>query len=236
MNDIKPKENKSRYVRALTVLSVAVIFVMIALCVYFVSKYNLTLSNIGTVAEYISGGTLTLVLLFIGLNILRSFTMVFPPAVLYVLAGMVFGDFFTAVAVNAIASVFSLFLPYYIGKITGIETVSYLREKFSSVRKLDDFAGSNSFAVVFFVKVGLIPSDLSSLIFGAMNIHFGTYFLSSNLAMLVLNLLWTLLGVKGDFSDPRSYIYALPAVVFAVLAVAALGLYAKKKNKESIKK
>ena len=83
---------------------------------------------------------------------------------------------------------------------------------------------------------GLMPSDLSSLIFGAMNIPFGKYFIASNLGLLILNVLWSLLGAKGDLSNPLSYLYALPALVFALLASVIMSKRQKKKQLNSNKK
>lgn len=92
------------------------------------------------------------------------------------------------------------------------------------------FSVVKSFALVFIFKAGgLLPSDLSSLIFGAMNIPFGKYFVVSNLGLLILNLLWTIVGTKGDLSNPYSYLYALPALLFAIVASVVLTLRKKKK-------
>ena len=85
------------------------------------------------------------------------------------------------------------------------------------------------FEVLVFKAGGFLPSDLSSLLFGAMNIQFRSYFFASNLGMLVLNVLWTLVGFKGDLSNPLSFLYALPALVFAVLAAIGMSVYKKKK-------
>ena len=107
-----------------------------------------------------------------------------------------------------------------------------LKGRFKAVKKLDDFAGENSFLVVLIFKAGgLMPSDLSSLIFGAMDIPFRQYFIASNLGMLVLNVLWTLVGFKGDLTNPLSFLYALPALLFAVGAAVFMAVREKKKNK-----
>lgn len=104
--------------------------------------------------------------------------------------------------------------------------------RFKAIKKLDEFAGKNSFALVFVFKAsGLMPSDLSSLIFGAMNIPFDKYFVASNLGLLIINDLWTLLGTKGDLSNPLSYLYALPALVFAILASIIIS---KRQKKEAL--
>ena len=108
--------------------------------------------------------------------------------------------------------------------------VNALKGRFKAIKKLDDFAGENSFAVVFIFKAGgLMPSDLSSLIFGAMNIPFSKYFIASNLGLLVLNVLWTLLGAKGDLSNPFTFLYALPALLFAIIASVVMS---KRKTKK----
>lgn len=74
--------------------------------------------------------------------------------------------------------------------------------------------------------------DLSSLVFGALNIPFGKYFIASNIGTLVLNILWTIVGAKGDLSNPLSYLYALPALVFVIGAAVYLSLRQKKMNKQ----
>jgi uncharacterized membrane protein YdjX (TVP38/TMEM64 family) len=75
-----------------------------------------------------------------------------------------------------------------------------------------------------------MPSDLSSLIFGAMKIPFGKSIIASNLGMLVLNVLWSLLGAKGDLSNPFTFLYALPALLFAILASVLMSKRQKKKE------
>ena len=73
-----------------------------------------------------------------------------------------------------------------------------------------------------------MPSDLNSLVFGAMNLPFGKYFLSSNISLLILDILWTLLGYYGSLTDPLSYLFILPAVIMAVIGTVYLGRNAKK--------
>ena len=157
--------------------------------------------------------------------------MLFPPAVLYVLSGIVFDDYLTAFVVNFIATACSLILPYFLGRFTGSDMVDALKGRFKAIRKLDSFADENSFSVVLIFKAGgFIPSDLSSLIFGALKIPFGKYFVAANLGMLVLNVLWSLVGVYGDLSNPLSFLYALPALLFAL--GASIFLAKRQKNKK----
>lgn len=238
MNETKTKSKYEKVIKVLQILSFVFMLGMLVACVVFLSKNNISVSNVDALTKYLTGGTLTVALIIIGFSIVKSFALIFPPAVLFVLSGIVFGDLKTAVLVNCVASALSLILPYFLGRFMGMEMVESLKKRFKAIKKLDDFTGENSFAVVFVFKAGgLMPSDLSSLIFGAMNIPFGKYFLASNLGLLVLNVLWSLLGAKGDLSNPLSYLYALPALVFAILASVLMSKRQKKKqlseNKEN---
>lgn len=230
MAEAKSGDKYGRIVKILQVLSIAFMLSMVVVCVVFLKKNNISVSNVSALTQYLTGGTLTIALIIIGFSVVKSFALIFPPAVLFVLSGIVFDNMLTAVLVNAVATAFSLVLPYFLGKFMGMEMVNSLKKRFKAIKKLDDFTGANSFSIVLIFKAGgLMPSDLSSLIFGAMNIPFGKYFLASNMGLLVLNILWTLLGDKGDLSNPFTFLYALPALLFAILASVIMSKGQKKK-------
>ncbi len=220
-----------KLVKILQVFSFLFMAAMLTVCIVFMAKNHISVKTADQLTLYLSGGVFTVALILIGFSIVKSFALIFPPAILFVLSGMVFDSFLLAVFVNFIATALSLILPYYLGRFTGRQMIEALTGRFKAIKKIDDFADANSFALVFIFKAGgLMPSDLSSLIFGAMNIPFGKYFIASNLGMLILNVLWTLLGSKGDLSNPFSYLYALPALVFAVVASVVMNKIKKKKQ------
>ena len=230
MAEVKSGDKYGKIVKILQILSIVFMLFMVVACVIFLKKNNISVSNVDALTQYLTGGTLTIALIIIGFSVVKSFALIFPPAVLFVLSGIVFENMLTAVLVNAIATASSLILPYFLGRFMGIEMVNSLKKRFKAIKKLDDFTGANSFSVVLIFKAGgLMPSDLSSLIFGAMNIPFTKYFIASNMGLLVLNVLWTLLGAKGDLSNPFTFLYALPALLFAILASVIMSKRQKKK-------
>lgn len=227
----KSEKNYAGIIKILQIVSFVIMIAMVILCVIFLKKNNISVKNVDALIQYLTGGTFTVALIIIGFCVIKSFALVFPPAVLFIVSGMIFENFLTAVLVNAIANACSLILPYYLGRFMGKDLVESLKGKFKTVKKLDDFTDSNSFAVVLIFKAGgFIPSDLSSLIFGSLNIPFGKYFIASNLGMLLLNVLWGLVGAKGDLANPLTFLYALPAMIFAALASVFMGIYKKKKQ------
>lgn len=218
-------------IKIMQIISFIFMIGMVVLCIVFMQKNNISVKNVDALTQYLTGGTLTIALIITAFSVVKSFALIFPPAVLFVLSGIVFDDLWTAVLVNFVATGCSLILPYFLGRFMGADMVDSLKGRFKAIKKLDSFAGENSFAVVFIFKAGgLMPSDLSSLIFGAMKIPFGKYFLASNLGMLVLNVLWSILGAKGDLSNPFTFLYALPALLFAILASVLMSKKQKKKQ------
>ena len=206
--------------------------VMLVVMVILMIKYNITPANADELSTYFQGGAVTIAVLMIVISVAKSFALVFPPALLFAISGNVFENFWVAVAVNFVGNALSMLLTYFLGRFTGKSMVDTLKQKFPKVKKIDDFTEANQSAVVFCIKAsGLLPSDLSSVLFGAMNISFPKYLIAANLGMLPIDILWTLLGYKGDVSNPFSLLYILPIPVFAVFATVLMKKMSNKKNK-----
>ncbi len=223
------KKRYDRLIKGLQIAAGVFMLAMAAAIVYLMAKYHISVKNADQIAGLLSGGAFTVALLIIAFSVVKSFALIFPPAVIYAVSGIFFENYFAAVSVNLIATALSLILPYFLGRFTGKDMADSLRQRFPKIAKLDQFAGENGFALVFVVKAsGMLPCDLSSLLFGAVDLPFPKYFLAANLGMLPLNILWTLLGNQGDLSNPLSFLYVLPILVFAVAAAFVMKRYTKR--------
>lgn len=223
------KKNYDKLVKGLQIAAGVFILAMAAVIVYLMAKYHISVKNADQIAGMLTGGAFTVALIVIAFSVVKSFALIFPPAVIYAVSGIFFDNYFVAVLVNLIATALSLVLPYFLGRFTGRGMVESLKRRFPKIGKLDQFAGENEFALVFVVKAsGMLPCDLSSLLFGAIDLPFPKYFLAANLGMLPLNILWTLLGNKGDLSNPLSFLYVLPILVFAVAAAFLMKRFSNK--------
>lgn len=229
MRGLAEKKNYDRLVRGLQIAALVFMLVMAGVIVFFMSKYHISVKNADQLAGMLTGGAFTVALILILFSVVKSFALIFPPAVIFAVSGIFFENYFAAVAVNLVATALSLALPYYLGRFTGKGMLDSLKKRFPKIARLDAFADANEFAVVFVVKAsGMLPCDLTSLIFGAMDMSLRKYFLASNLGMLPLNILWTLLGNKGDLSNPLSFLYVLPILLFAVAAAFAMKRFSNK--------
>ena len=214
-------EKATNYDKLIKVLQIAAGVFMAAMVItmlVLMNKFDISVENAAEISSFIKGGTLTVSLIIIAFTVIKSFALVFPPAVIFAVSGLLFDNLYLAIAVNFIGVALSMILPYYLGKFAGKDLLDSLKERFPKIKKLDDFAGKNEFMVVYVVKAaGVVPSDLMNVIYGAMNVNFTKFFIASNLGMLPFNILFTLLANKGDLSNPYSLLYILPIPVFVVI-------------------
>jgi uncharacterized membrane protein YdjX (TVP38/TMEM64 family) len=229
------KKDYGKLVKSLQITAVIFMVAMMVFCVYLVRKYDISVKNIDAVKSMISGSTTAVAAGIILFSIIKSFALVFPFAVVFAVSGLFFENIWTALLVSFLSAVLSLALPYFLGRFTGKSMLETLSRRFKKIKKLDEFAGANEFAVVACMKAtGILANDLSSLIFGAMNISFKNYMIASIIGLLPLVIMYTCLGAYGDLKDPKSYLLLLPIVVFALLSsMAAKKLSAKSAAKKS---
>lgn len=229
--------NKEKLIKALQILSIVFIVGMVIAGVILMKKYDISVKNAAAFKEMLQGNIIKVAAIIILVNFIKSFALVITPSLIFVICGIVFDDLWVAIVVSMLCIATSIPVPFFLGKFTGSGMAEKLRNKYPKIKKLDEFADDNSFMVVFLVKAtGLIPSDVSSMIFGAMGIDFKKFFAATNLGEIPIIVLWCLLGNKGSFSDPKTFLYVIPVIVFALLASLFMKMWTDKKSKEKAEK
>ena len=231
------KKSNEKLIKILQIAAVVFMLTMVGTMLVLMNKFDISIENAAELSTYIKGGTLTVGLIIIAFTVIKSFALVFPPAVIFAVSGLLIDNLWVAILVNFIGVALSVIMPYYLGRFTGKDMLDTLKEKFPKIKKLDDFAGKNEFMVVYVVKAsGVIPSDLMNVVYGAMNINFMKYFIASNIGMLPFNILFTLLANKGDLSNPYSLLYIIPIPVFVVImSIVVKKMTKKNEAKENVK-
>ena len=116
--------------------------------------------------------------------------------------------------------------------------VDTLKGRFKAIKKLDDFAGANEAQTTFVVKLsGLLPGDLSSLLFGAMGTSYKSFMIGANLGMFPLCLVYTGFGCALKSVGEKPWLTAIPVVAIVVFVLIS-SLITKKmieKNKKAQK-
>lgn len=228
---MEEKKNYEKLIKALQIVSIIFILGMLIAGLILVKKYDISVSNAAQFKEWLNGSVLTVALIIIAFTFVKAFALVITPSIVFVVSGIVFEKLWVAIVVNMIAIAVSITIPYYLGRFTGKGMADTLKNRFPKIKKFDEFAEENGFMVVFLIKVtGLIPSDASSMIIGAMGIDFKKFFLATNLGEFPLIVLWSIFGHYGKFSDPKTILYIVPVIVFAVLASFFLKWWTNKKS------
>lgn len=232
------KKDYGKLIKVLQIATGILLVAFVVIGIWLIQKYNIKVSNIKNLSEMITGGALTVSLILIGISVVKSFTLVFPPAVLMSICGYMLPNAFLAFGVNLISVFLSLSIPYFLGRFTGAGMVDTLSRKFKAIRKIDDFAGTNEIRLTAIFKfAGLLPGDLSSLLFGAMNISYKNYMIGANLGNLPLVAAYTAFGYVLKNVGEKPWVAAIPVVIIIVFLLIASVLTKKmiadnKKNAE----
>ena len=227
---MKENKNYEKLVKTLQIAAIVFMLGMLIAMLIVMNKFDISIENAAELSKYITGGTLTVALIIIAFTVVKSFALVFPPAVIFAVSGLIIDNVWLAIGINIIGVALSVILPYYFGRFAGKDLLDSLKNKFPKIKKLDDFAGQNEFMVVYVVKAsGVVPSDLMSVIYGAMGVNFFKFFIASNLGMLPFNILFTLLANKGDLSNPYTLLYIIPIPIFVVI----MSIVVKRMTKKS---
>lgn len=216
------EKNYGKLVKALQIVAGVFMVAMVVLCIILIQKYDIKVSNIPELSQKITGGTVTIALGIILFSVVKSFALVFPPAVIFAICGYLMPNYWLALLINLISVFLSLSIPYFLGRFTGASMVDTLKGKFKALKKLDDFAGVNEMQMTFAVKLsGILPGDLSSLVFGAMGISYKNYMVGANLGMLPLAIVYTLFGCALKSIGEKPWLAAIPVVVIIVFILIA---------------
>lgn len=216
------KKDYSKLVKIMQIATGVLLVVFVAVGIYLINKYNIKVSNIKNLSQMITGGTLMVSLIIIGVSVVKSFALVFPPAVIFSICGYMLPNLPLAIVVNLISVFLSLSIPYFLGKFTGAGMVDTLSKKFKAIKKIDDFAGTNEVKLTAVFKfAGILPGDLSSLLFGAMNISYKNYMIGSNIGNLPLVVAYSLFGYVLKNVGEKPWVVAIPIVIIVVFLLIA---------------
>ena len=154
---------------------------------------------------------------------LKSISVVFPIAALYLASGKLFAPLL-AVGINLLGTAIALTIPYCIGRFAGREFAEKLIQKYPKVKQIDQFQQENVTFVSYIVKVvGFIPADVSSMVLGSMHVAYGRYLLGGVLGMAPVMLAITCLG--HTVTEPGSPAFIASAVATVAISVGSILLY-----------
>lgn len=226
---------KDRKQRMMTVLLYLMRILPIVLIVAVVISYFLFGKDLSLdmVIDYVPRYPLAAaVIVVIGYG-LKSLSVFFPLAVIYVAVGNMFPAPF-ALLINLIGLVVCFTLPYSIGSYFGQDFIKRLEKKYPKIQHIIEYEMENQTFFVFFIKkVGIIPGDISSMLLGALNIRYPNYLIGVLLASVPTMVATTFLGVTLDDPGSPGFILSVVSTILILLITFFLCLrHRKKQGKE----
>lgn len=218
-------DSKDKLIKIMQILSGIFMVAMIVACFILMKKYNIKVTEIPNLAKKIQEFNINPLIIPVAIilfSVVKSFALVFPPAVVFAICGYLIPNYWVALAINIVSVWLSLIAPYFLGRFTGAGMVDSLKKRFKAVKKIDDFKGANEMMMTFAIKLsGAIPSDLSSLLFGAINVSFRNYIIGACLGMVPLAVVYTLFGVALKNVAEALWVAAIPVAIIVVFVLIA---------------
>ena len=186
--------------------------------------------GVGTILRYAPKNLYLAALVFMGLFVLKSLSVVFDMKLIYIAAGLYF-PLPAALAVNIAGTVAEAAIPYLEGRLGGTGALQALLEKWPKLQKIQTLRVRNNYLFALLLRaVGFLPADPLGMYFGASGMPYGPCMLGCVTGMLPVIAVTTVMG--GSIEQPGSLAFILSTSLFAAIeigAVIAFAVWAKKK-------
>lgn len=219
--NVKKRYRKIQIVALVSFLSIIVVLLL-------TRTGNVTLDSI---IENASGNPKKSILSLLALFAVKSLTIIIPLPSLYIASGVLFKPI-KALLISYIGLAITLTIPFILGRWSGAEEMTYIKNKYPKIEKLIEIQERNEFLASFIIRlIGWFPCDILSFYFGACKTNYIKYITSSLLGASIGVVTNTLLG--DVILDPLSWQFMLMLLIKILISVSVvLVTYFVNKNKK----
>ena len=201
--------------------SIVLFIIMIALIILGLDNQNQITAK--DIQRYIPSNIYIAIIVIIVLYAIKSVSIVFPLAVLNMSVGLIYSAPLS-ILVNLIGLLVCATIPYLLGRLFGPQYINKLLVKYPKAKRIKEFQDKDTIILAFFVKtIAIIPSDIGSLLFGAMQVNFWKYLLGSMLSMVPHMIAVTYLG--QTITEPFSIGFMISSGFTLLLTILSIVLY-----------
>lgn len=186
----------------------------LAACIITATAYLLSGRELSAdgIISFIKTDNYTLAaLLLICMFALKSLSVCFPIAILYVAGGMIFSPV-GAIIINIVGTAVCLALPYLIGRFSGSALVERTLSKYPRLSRIVVSQKNNEFFISFIMRaVRIFPTDAVSLYLGSVRFSVTPYFVAGLLGEIPVLICETLMG--ASINEPGSPLFIASTVL-----------------------
>ena len=180
--------------------------------------------DLGTLPQLVADKPALAVLVALGLYALKGISVAVVYHVLVVSVALVF-PLPAALVINAVGLVISLTASYLVGRHTDPSDLNGLLDRHPRIKRFVDPSQEMGFAACFVIHSLGLSMEVLGVLFGMLRTGYGTYLVSSWLAIYPGTICFTILGSRLDFHSPVFWAFAAVNVVMLGCAL----LYCKRR-------
>lgn len=173
--------------------------------------------------NFVSGSTITVIIVIIGLYCLKTVVWIIPIYVLYIGAGFLL-PVWPAIAVTYIGLILDLTLSFYLGKYMGkFRVMDEIKKRKAGKWVLDAADKNSNFACFIMRLLPGPPTEVTNMFFGALNMQYGKFLILSIIGLTPGMLPVIFMGKAA--MNPLSKEFILPLFISLMIAVGSILIY-----------
>ena len=208
-------KNKKKLIPFIAIALMCIVFI-------FIDKITGEPLSVHTIIKYTPKDPILAAIVILFLYALKSLTVVFPLAILYLASGFIFPTWI-AILINILGLVITFTIPYWIGRYFGDEAIEEIYNRFPQMKEVTKYQNSNAFFACFITRiVGFLPGDIVSIYFGACNTNFPVYLIGGISGCLLSIITTTIIGEKLNNPFTKEFLVVLLIRIIVIIGAILL--------------
>ena len=208
-------KNKKKLIPFIAIALMCIVFI-------FIDKITGEPLSVHTIIKYTPKDPILAAIVILFLYALKSLTVVFPLAILYLASGIIFPTWI-AILINILGLAITFTIPYWIGRYFGDEAIEEIYTRFPKVKEVTKYQNSNAFFACFITRiVGFLPGDIVSIYFGACNTNFPVYLIGGISGCLLSIITTTIIGEKLNNPFTKEFLVVLLIRIIVIIGAILL--------------
>ena len=220
------ERNAKRLFKFMKLVPIALILGLVVLIAF--NYENITVENI---VSFAPDNRILAFLVIMALYTVKSLSVIFPTAVLYISSGKIFSLKY-GLLVNFLGLTIVLALPYFIGRLYGRNLVDEIYLKYPKALKINEFKDQAQWFFVSLTRMlKFLPGDIMSMLHGAIETDFLTYMVFSMAFRLPPMVANTFLGQAVKSKNFKGFF--ISTAITVILSLTTSGIYLYKRSLSS---
>lgn len=208
-------KNKKKLIPFIAIALMCIVFI-------FIDKITGEPLSVYTIIKYTPKDPILAAIVILFLYALKSLTVVFPLAILYLASGIIFPTWI-AILINILGLAITFTIPYWIGRYFGDEAIEEIYNRFPQMKEVTKYQNSNAFFACFITRiVGFLPGDIVSIYFGACNTNFPVYLIGGISGCLLSIITTTIIGEKLNNPFTKEFLVVLLIRIIVIIGAILL--------------